>query len=56
MVATGTIFWLGRGVFAATEVETTTPRVALHSSYLLAVHTVVWVAVGEDALSGGERL
>jgi hypothetical protein len=32
MVATGTIFWLGRGVFAATEVETTTPRVALHSS------------------------
>ena len=27
MVATGTIFWLGRSVFAATEVETTTPRV-----------------------------
>src|SRR5258705_9111544 len=27
MVAVGTIFWWGRGVFAATEVETTTPRV-----------------------------
>src|SRR5262245_15238508 len=27
MVAAGTIFWFGRGVFAATEVETTTPRV-----------------------------
>jgi hypothetical protein len=27
MVAAGTIFWWGRGVFAATEVETTTPRV-----------------------------
>src|SRR5262245_15378776 len=27
MVATGTIVWWGRGVLAATEVETTTPRV-----------------------------
>jgi RND family efflux transporter MFP subunit len=27
MVATGTISWCGRGVFAATEVETTMPRV-----------------------------
>jgi hypothetical protein len=27
MVAAGTIFWWGRGVFAATEVETATPRV-----------------------------
>jgi len=27
MVAAGTIFWLGRGVFAATAVETTTPHV-----------------------------
>jgi RND family efflux transporter MFP subunit len=27
MVATGTTFWWGLGVFAATEVETTTPRV-----------------------------
>src|SRR6266545_4879277 len=27
LVATGTIFWWGRGVLAATEVETTTPRV-----------------------------
>ena len=27
MVAAGTIFWWGRGVFAATEVETTMPRV-----------------------------
>ncbi|SRR5712691_17874 len=27
MIATGTIFWWGRGVLAATEVETTTPRV-----------------------------
>jgi hypothetical protein len=27
MVATGTIFWWGRGVLAASEVETTTPRV-----------------------------
>jgi len=26
IVAAGTIFWWGRGVFAATEVETTTPR------------------------------
>jgi hypothetical protein len=27
MVAAGTIFWWGRGVFAATEVETTMARV-----------------------------
>jgi hypothetical protein len=27
MVSAGAIFWWGRGAFAATEVETTTPRV-----------------------------